>query len=224
VDDGSFEAFVTEASTELLRTGYLLTNDRAQARDLLQTALMTAQRHWDQLTDPLAYARRQLVGTHTGWQRRLRVGDLLAESPLVAGASGLPGFTTGVRADPGPRTELATALAALPPRLRAALVLRYGAELSEAGTADALGSTVEEARDAVVLGLERLAELLPGDGDPAGRLRAELPAQAAAVTADPGQAAALALDGARDRRHHLAGLAALAAFAVLVVLVVALSL
>ena len=224
MDDGSFEAFATEGSTELLRTGYLLTNDRAQARDLLQTALMAAQRHWDQLTDPLAYARRELVGAHTGWQRRLRVGDLLAESPPLAGATGLPGFATGARTDPGPRTELATALAALPPRLRAALVLRYGTDLSEAATADALGSPVEEARNAVVLGLERLRELLPGDDDPAGRLRAELPARAADVTADPEQAAALALDGARDRRRHLAGLAALAAFAVLVVLVVALSL
>src|SRR3954463_14981741 len=120
---GSFEVFVAECSTELLRTGYLLTNHRVQARDLLQTALMAAYRHRDEQPDPVAQARRGLVGGHTGrarrrrgggahagWQRRLRVGDLLAESPLMAGTAGLPGFGTGVPTDPGPRTPLTTAL------------------------------------------------------------------------------------------------------------------
>src|SRR3954452_23181426 len=101
---GSFEAFVAERSTELLRTGYLLTNDRVQARDLLQTALMAAYRHRDEPTDPTAQARRALGGAHTGGRGGLRVGDLLAESPLMAGPAGLPGFGPGTAADPGPRT------------------------------------------------------------------------------------------------------------------------
>src|SRR4051794_7766130 len=162
---GSFEVFVAECSTELLRTGYLLTNDRVQARDLLQTALMAAYRHRDEQPDLVAQARRALVGAHTGWHRRLRVGDLLAESPLRAGPPGLPGFGPGVPPDPGPRPPLPPALAAPPPPVRAALVLRYGIGLTEAATADALGAPVDEARDAVRLGLERMAELLPERDD-----------------------------------------------------------
>jgi DNA-directed RNA polymerase specialized sigma24 family protein len=223
VSDGSFEAFVAERSTDLLRAAYLLTNDHLVARDLVQTALIATHRHWGRLTDPTGSAWRELVRAATDWRRRLRVGDLLAESPLLAGTAGLPGFGTGVRADPGPRTELSTALGALPPQLRAALVLRYGADLTEAATADALGVPVEEARAALLLGLQRLRELLPGDDAPDGRLRAELAARAAEVTVAPEQTAALALDGVRDRRRHLAGLAALAGFVVLVVLLVALT-
>jgi len=226
VSEESFAAFVADRSGELLRTGYLLTNDRGQARDLLQTALIAAQRRWDQLADPTAYARRELVAAHSGWRSRIRLGDLLAESPLLAGTRGLPGFTTGAVADPGPRTELTTALAALPPRLRAALVLRFGVGLPDAATADALGTSVEEAREAVARGCARLREVLPdhpGDDAVVQRLRADLPVRAADMTADPGEAVASAVEGARDRRHHLLGLAAVAAFVVLVVLVVALT-
>ena len=174
-------------------------------------------RHGEELADPTAYARQQLVRAATGWQQRLRVGDLLGDSSLLAGTTGLPGFTTGAPVDPGPRTELATALAALPPRARAALVLRYGADLTEAATADALGTSVAETREVLLLGLQRLRELVPGDDALDARLRADLTARAADVIADPGQAAASALEGARDRRRHLAGLAAVAGFLVLVV-------
>ena len=223
MSDGSFPDFVTAHSTDLLRTGFLLTNDRARGRDLLQMTLITVHRHWGELTDPPAYARQQLVRAATGWPQRVRVGDLLGESSLLAGSTGLPGFSTGAATDPGPRTELATALAALPPRLRAALVLRYGRGLTEASTADALGAPVAETRELLLLGLQRLRELVPGDDALDGRLRADLTARAADVVAVPEEAAALAFDGARDRRRHLAGLAALAGFVVLVVLVVALT-
>jgi DNA-directed RNA polymerase specialized sigma24 family protein len=223
VTERSFQDFVAEQSTGLLRIGFLLTNDRSRGRDLLQLALIAVHRHGDELADPPAYARQQLVRAATGWQQRLRVGDLLGESSLLAGTTGLPGFNAGAPVDPGPRTELATALAALPPRARAALVLRYGADLTEAATADALNTSVAETREVLLLGLQRLRELVPGDDALDARLRADLTARAADVTADPRQATALALEGARDRRRHLAGLAAVAGFVVLVVLVVALT-
>jgi DNA-directed RNA polymerase specialized sigma24 family protein len=226
VSDGGFEAFVAARSTALLRTAHLLTNDRARARDLVQLALMAAHRRWDDLPDPTAYARRELVSAHTGWRRRLQVGDLLTESPLLASTAGLPGFSTPRPPEPGPRTEVSAALAQLPPRQRAALVLRHGEDLSEVATADALDTSVEDTRALLRLALDRLGALLPGpSGDDAlvERLRADLTARAADVVAAPDETHDAVLDGARAQRHHLAGLVALAAFVVLVVLVVALT-
>jgi DNA-directed RNA polymerase specialized sigma24 family protein len=221
MSDG-FEAFVAAHATSLLRTAYLLTGDRAQARDLLQTALIATHRHWNALGDPTAYARQELVRSATGWGRRLRVGHLLADSPLLAGASGLPGFGASGHAEPGPRTGLTTALAELPPRERAALVLRHGEGLSEEAVAAALGIPEESVRGLLDHGLARLRELQPGQTDGA-RLRAELAFRVAEVAAPPAETVALVLDGARSRRRHRAGLAALAVFVVLVVLVVALT-
>jgi hypothetical protein len=54
-------------------------------------------------------------------------------------------------------------------------------------------------------------------------LRRELSARAADVTADAGDVLALAHEGARTRRQHVAGLLAVVAFVVLVVLLVALT-
>ena len=44
-DDG-FAEFVTQWSTALLRVAFLLTSDRGEADDLLQTALLKTSRHW----------------------------------------------------------------------------------------------------------------------------------------------------------------------------------
>jgi len=220
----AFEALVARQATPLLRTAYLLTGDRAQARDLLHTALIATYRHGDTLADPATHARQQLVRAATGWTRRLRLGDLLGDSPLLAGASGLPGFGTPNRAEPGPRTELTAALAQLPARERAAVVLRHGEGLSEVATAEALGTSTDDVRGVVGAGLSRLGGLLPEAGDALTvRLGAELAVRAAEVAADPDDTLAAVLDGARSQHGHRVGLAVLVAFVVLVVLLVALT-
>ena len=157
VADGSFEAFVAERSTTLLRTAYLLTGDRGHAEDLLQTALIKTYRHWGRIDhdDPTPFVRRVLVTTHAGWRRRLRVSEFVSNTPLLAGASE-PAF------DPGERDEMTAALAQLPPRMRAVLVLRYWEDLSEAGTAEVLGCSVNTVKTHTTRGLARLRELLAG--------------------------------------------------------------
>jgi len=219
VSDPSFEAFVTARSTGLLRTAHLLTGDRGQARDLLQTALMSAERHWDRLADhdtATAFVRRELLAAHTGWRRRLRVGDLLAESPLLAGTSGLPGFARQAP-DRGPQDELTTALAGLPPRIRAVLVLRHGDGLSEAATAELLGRPV----DAVATDAARGLTLLDTDGAQLGR---HLTQRAQAVVAAPEDIRDAAREGARARRDHRLALAVLAVVLVAIVALVAVNL
>jgi DNA-directed RNA polymerase specialized sigma24 family protein len=232
--DLPFEVFVAERSSPLLRTAYLLTGGHQAAGDLLQTALVGCHRHWDPTRtgeQATAVVRRELVAAHVGWRNRMRVGDLIADSPLLAGTRGLPGFGRPAP-DAGPRDELGSALAQLPPRLRAALVLRYGEGLPDTATADALGIGRQDVPVQAGLALTRLRALLGGsppedgageDGALVDRLRRELPARAADVVADPAGTTALARDGVRARRRHRAGLAAVVAFVVLVVLLVALT-
>ncbi|MCU1607546.1 MAG: sigE [Modestobacter sp.] len=154
--DGTFEAFVAARSTSLLRTAYLLTGDRGHAEDLLQTALIKTYRHWDRLTnreDPTAFVRRVLVTTYASWRRLSRVSEFVSATPLLSGIS-QPAF------DIGERDEMTAALATLPPRMRAVLVLRYWEDLSEAGTAEVLGCSVNTVKTHTTRGLARLRALL----------------------------------------------------------------
>jgi len=59
------------------------------------------------------------------------------------------------------RDRMATALATLPPRMRAVLVLRYGEDLGEAATAAALGCSVNTVKSQTTRGLARLRATLP---------------------------------------------------------------
>ncbi len=136
--DDDFESFVARRSTALLRTAYLLTGDRGHAEDLVQTALVTTHRHWHRIAhreDPTAFVRRVLVTTHAGWRRRVCSTEPVSSTPPLGGAED-PGL------DLGDRDRMAAALAQLPPRMRAVPVLRYSEDLSEAGTAEALGCSV----------------------------------------------------------------------------------
>ena len=99
--------------------------------------------------DPSAFVRRVLVTTHAGWRRRLRVAEFLSTTPVLSGP--VEQFP-----DVGTRTDLVAALAQLPPRMRAVLVLRYWEDLSEAGTAEALGCSVTTVKTHTTRGLARL--------------------------------------------------------------------
>jgi RNA polymerase sigma-70 factor (sigma-E family) len=158
-DEASFEAFVAERSAALLRTAVLLTHDRGHAEDLLQSALVKTYRHWRRISDrgdPYAYVRRVLVTTAAGWRRRRVVQEIVALPPDDV-ADQRP------TSDLGDRDELTRALADLPPRMRAVLVLRYWEDLTEADTAAALGCSVNTVKTQTSRGLSRLRAAL---GDP----------------------------------------------------------
>jgi RNA polymerase sigma factor (sigma-70 family) len=55
---------------------------------------------------------------------------------------------------------MTAALAELPPRMRAVLVLRYAEDLSEAATAELLGCSLSTVRSQTVRGLARLRGVL----------------------------------------------------------------
>ena len=133
-DEAGFEAFVAARSNDLLRFAVLLTRDRGHAEDLLQTALVKAYRRWNRIAadDPYPYVRRVMVTSAASW-RRLRTTQEIVSLPAYDPAG------PDANEDFGDREQMADALATLPPRMRAVLVLRYAEDLSEAATAEAPG-------------------------------------------------------------------------------------
>ena len=140
VDRGSFDDFVATRSTRLLRTAYLLTHDRALAEDLVQTSLAKAWFAWGRIDgQPDAYVRRVMVNTYSSWWRRRWNGEQATAEPpeRPAGAGHRP---EDGRVDD--RTDLWRALARLPKRQRAVVVLRFYEDLSEIETAEILQCSV----------------------------------------------------------------------------------
>jgi RNA polymerase sigma-70 factor (sigma-E family) len=133
----AFRAYVAGRSPTLLRTAYLLTGNRADAEDLVQTALAKTYLAWDRIRDREAldgYVRRVLVTTQTSFWRRKRPEALYDEVPERAGRD--------QHADSDLHDALWTALARLSRKQRAAVVLRYYEDLSEVETARVLGVSV----------------------------------------------------------------------------------
>lgn len=115
----TFDEYVAARSGALLRFATALTGEIHAAQDLVQSALIKTHRHWAKVHDaeqPDAYVRRIVLNTHISQGRRRRVVEVLCAV--------LP-----TRADPAPETQdfpaLDEALNRLPPRQRAALMLRH---------------------------------------------------------------------------------------------------
>lgn len=135
-DDVELTRFIRDEHPRIVRMLSLYCGDRELAADLAQEALARACRDWSKvssLESPGAWVRRVAINLANSAARRRKVHskaqDLLTreerqppDGPDVASA-------VAVRA----------ALAALPPRARMAIVLRYFADLSVADSAAAMG-------------------------------------------------------------------------------------
>jgi RNA polymerase sigma-70 factor (sigma-E family) len=153
-----FEDFVRDRSEYLFQLALLLSGrNRADAQDLLQVALERAWRRRRAIArndNPEAYVRRALVNASIDrwrWLRRRDERSLHAAGPGPAG--GDPASLVARR------DELIRALAALPPRQRAVLVLRYWEDMPEAEVARLLGCSVGTVKSQASRGLARLREL-----------------------------------------------------------------
>ncbi|MFB7911848.1 SigE family RNA polymerase sigma factor [Kitasatospora sp. NPDC059146] len=150
--DEEFRAFTGSAWSRLLRTAYLLAGDRHGAEDLVQQALERAYVHWNKVRaadDPNAYVRRILINEHARRYRRRPVEYLVEAFPDRPAPAG---------PDPDDRAVLLGALAALPPRQREAVVLRYWEDLSESQTAAAMNCSVGTVKSQAARGLAKLRE------------------------------------------------------------------
>src|SRR4029077_400735 len=142
-----------------IRLAYLLTGDRHQAEDLAHEAFVRCVGRFQHLrahTAFDAYLRRAIVNLHTSRLRRRRTERewLRREGPRAAAA-------VSTQRDVGEREDLWRALATLPARQRAALVLRYYEDVSERDAAEALGCSLAAIKSLVARGSEALRAQLP---------------------------------------------------------------
>jgi len=134
-----FVDFVVARGSALHRTAVLLTRQEQAAQDLVQIALAKAWQSWARIDgNPEAYVRAIMVNEFaSGWRRRWR-GELptadLPDLPL--------GNDDGDGDAVSTRQQLMAALATLPPRQRAVVVLRFFHDYTEAATAEAMGTSV----------------------------------------------------------------------------------
>ncbi|HXW35925.1 MAG TPA: SigE family RNA polymerase sigma factor [Acidimicrobiales bacterium] len=162
----AFEQFVTESTGGLLRTAYLVTGDAGHTEDLVQETLIKVARRWsrvDRMENPEAYARKILVNLAVdGSNRRSRHrGELAAQQRPDGLAQCDPHASWGVPALVEERMELVRALAELPPRQRAVLVLRFFHDLSESEVASTLGCSIGTVKSTTSRALARMRSLLP---------------------------------------------------------------
>ncbi|WP_315099281.1 sigma-70 family RNA polymerase sigma factor [uncultured Cellulomonas sp.] len=129
------DTLVRDRGPALLRYGYLLTGDAADAQELVQDALVSVLARKARLREPAAvegYVRQTMLSTYIdGYRRRRRwlgLRHLLASPDIADAPQG--GVDT--------RRDVIAALAGLAPRVRACVVLRYFEDLPVADIANRL--------------------------------------------------------------------------------------
>lgn len=163
-DTAAFAEFVASRGRALHRAAYLMVGDDAQAQDLVQEALTKTYVAWPRLRDPRnaeAYCRKAITTTAISWFRRKSWNNERPTERLPDTGAGQVGPDASV-----PEQDAVwRALLAVPPRQRAALVLRFYEDLTEVQTAEAMGCAVGTVKSQVSAGLRKLRELLGDDAE-----------------------------------------------------------
>jgi len=139
---------------------YLLTGNHAEAEDLAHDAFVGLVGRLRHLRHPDAfdaYLLRTVVNLHTSRLRHLRVERAYAERER---ARPVP---TAAPPDVGQREYVWRALDRLPPRQRAAIVLRYYEDLSERETAEIMRCSVAAVKSLTARAMQTLRADMRGD-------------------------------------------------------------
>lgn len=154
-DVREFKEYVEERLAGMRRSAYLLCGDPHGADDIVSTTLAKLFRRWTHISTLEhrdGYVRRMLITTYLDERRRLwhreQPTDVLPEPISVPPI------------DVSDRVALMAALAGLPPRCRAVLVLRFFEDLSVEQTALALGCATGTVKAHTHRGLAELRKQL----------------------------------------------------------------
>ncbi|GAA0609424.1 SigE family RNA polymerase sigma factor [Kribbella sandramycini] len=149
--------FVRHQANALCRTAYLLCGDWRRAEDATQEALIRMYRIWSRIQrkgSVSAYARKVVVSTTLDGLRRKSSQEVVGDSEMFSGQPD-PADPLGVLEN---RMVITEALATLPPRQRACVVLRYFDELTVEETAIALDCRPGTVKSQTMRALEKLRE------------------------------------------------------------------
>ena len=149
-----FVEFADAASLQLRRTAFLLCGNWHTAEDLAQTTLAKMFVSWRKIKRRGAehsYANRILVNIYLDGKRLKRSGEILTDR--------FPDSATEPQALET-RLVVLAALATLPPRARAVVVLRYWEDLSVEQVADVLGCSPGNVKSHTARALEKLRAVL----------------------------------------------------------------
>jgi len=150
---GRLEELYVRHAPAALRLAYFLTGDRELAQDLVQDGFVRVAGRFQHLRVPDAfdaYLRRTIVNLFTSDRRRKRLERLQLLRERAAAAR------EHRDADPADRDRIWRALQTLPPRQRAAVVLRFYEDLSEREAAGLLGCSEGALNQLIVRGMAAL--------------------------------------------------------------------
>ncbi|MCP2260319.1 RNA polymerase sigma-70 factor, sigma-E family [Streptoalloteichus tenebrarius] len=158
----NFGEFVADRRESLVRRAWAMTGNRADAEDLVQTALTNTFAAWERLREPAAadaYVQRAITNTFASWLRRKNrryqefpTADLPERPDEWDTPEEIAARDEHVRS----MAALREALAALTPRQRSAVLLRYLHGRTEAETAETLGCSVGTVKSTVCRALARM--------------------------------------------------------------------
>jgi RNA polymerase sigma-70 factor (sigma-E family) len=157
----TFEEFVAARLSALVRYATVVTWDPHLAEDITQNVLVTAQARWSRigaLDAPERYVKRMVLNEFLSWRRRraARLVPLSRES-LDAVMAPAPDPT----APRDERDAMLRLIAALPPRQRAVIALRFYEDMSIEQIADLMGCRAVTVRTHLSRALAALRAALP---------------------------------------------------------------
>jgi RNA polymerase sigma-70 factor (sigma-E family) len=139
----------------MLRSAFLLCGSQTDAEDLAQDALVRVVQRWGRVSrsdDPVAYSNRILLNTFLSGRRRRWHGEVAHAAPPERPDDAVGGGYGAV----DDRDVLRRALMGLPPRQRAAVVLRHYQQMSEADAAALMGCSVGTVKSLTSRGIAAL--------------------------------------------------------------------
>lgn len=156
--DDEFTDYVVARLPSLRRLAMVLCQDWQRADDLVQAAITKLYVHWGRASAVEhvdAYARTVLVhefmrDQRSGWARRVFLNGTQADRPATP-------------VDQDTVLDLKAAVAALPPRQRATLVLRFYCDLNVDRSAELLGCSVGTVKSQTAKALAQLRRCLAAE-------------------------------------------------------------
>jgi RNA polymerase sigma-70 factor (sigma-E family) len=169
--DAEFAEYVGARLPSLRRLALLLCHDWHHADDLVQASITKLYVHWHRARKAAsvdAYVRTIIVrefihDRRSAWARRVVLGSLLPDQPAAF-------------RDADAAIDLRAAIAALPTRQRAVLVLRYYCDLDVEHSAEALGCSPGTVKSQTARALASLRRQLVASANPQPRCGAAMPA------------------------------------------------